>query len=96
MIRIRIKGKNYSVKDCKGLSSVRGLMFDNLKDKDGALIHANSIWMPFVSQKLNLFFLDGNKKVLSMQKAVPLGLDPKTWKVYSDKKAKYCLEVKAK
>jgi uncharacterized membrane protein (UPF0127 family) len=68
-------------------------MFDSLKDKDGALIYANSIWMPFC-MPLKLFFLDDKKKVISMQNAVPIGLNPKTWKIYSDPRAKYCLEVR--
>jgi uncharacterized membrane protein (UPF0127 family) len=65
-----------------------------MKDKDGALIYANNIWMPFVKQNLKLFFLDANKKVIGEQLAVPMTLNPKTWKTYTNKKAKYCLEIK--
>ncbi len=94
-IKIRVNGKTYRVKDCKGLLSIRGLMFDN-SEADGALIYGNKIWMPFVKYDLDLFFLDGKMKILSKEKAVPMTLNPKTWKIYSNKKAKYCLEIKAK
>ncbi len=94
-MRIKIKAGNsiLKIKDCKGLSSLRGLMFDHLDDKDGALIHANNIWMPFC-RPLDLYFLDGNFVVLEKQEAVPLTLNPKTWKAYANAKAKYCLELK--
>ncbi len=93
MITIKMGRKKFRVKDCKGLSSIRGMMFDN-SDADGALIYGNSIWMPFVRQNLDLFFLDENKKVIEKKRAVPLTLNPKTWKIYKNKKAKYCLEIK--
>ena len=96
IINFRLGSRKFRVKDCKGLSSVRGLMFDDMKEYDGALIHANSIWMPFVKHKLDLFFLDGKMKVIDKQKAIPMTLDPRTWKSYSSKKAKYCLEIKSK
>ena len=93
IINFRLGRRVYRVKDCKGLSSVRGLMFDN-SDVDGALIYANSIWMPFVRHPLDLFFLDKNRKLIEKKRAIPLTLDPRTWKTYSSKKAKYCLEIK--
>ncbi|HIG97533.1 MAG TPA: hypothetical protein HA230_04270 [Candidatus Aenigmarchaeota archaeon] len=91
MITIKVNGKKYRVKDCRGLSSVMGMMFD--KKSSGALIYANSIWMPFCPP-LILFFLDEKFKVLSKEKTMPLTLNPKTWRTYSNKKAKYCLEIK--
>ncbi len=91
---IRAGRRALRIKDCKGLSSVKGLMFDSLKDVDGALIYANSIWMPFVKQELDLFFLDRNFKVVSSERAVPVTLNPATWKIYRNEGAKYCLEVK--
>ena len=95
IIKISVKGKTYRVKDCNTIfSSMRGLMFDDIKGKDGALIHANNIWMPFVRRPLKLFFLDEKMKVICNLNAVPMTLNPKTWKVYSCKEAKYCLEVK--
>ena len=96
IINVKIRGKNFRVKDCTGFSSIRGLMFDDMKKYDGALIHGNSIWMPFVRHDLDLFFLDKNKKIIDKKKAIPLTFNPKTWKTYSNKKAKYCLELKAK
>jgi len=70
-------------------------MFDEIKNKDGALIYANSIWMPFVKKPLKLLFLDENMKLIkTVEKAVPMTLNPKTWKIYECRDAKYCLEVK--
>lgn len=96
IIDFKLNGKKFRVKDCKGLASVRGLMFDNIKGYDGALIYANNIWMPFVRHPLDLFFLDQKMKVIEKQHAVPMTLNPKTWKSYNCRKAKYCLEIKAK
>jgi uncharacterized membrane protein (UPF0127 family) len=94
LVTIKIKGKAYKVKDCRGFASVKGLMFDKIDKYDGALIYANNIWMPFVKHKLDLFFLDNKMKVIEKKTAVPMTLNPKTWKTYSSKKAKYCLEIK--
>lgn len=96
VINFKLGKRSFRVKDCKGLSSVRGLMFDDLDRYDGALIYANSIWTPFVKHTLDLFFLDEKMKVIGKQRAVPMTLSPKTWKTYSNKKAKYCLEVKSR
>jgi len=104
LLKVRIGNKIFKIKDCKGLSSLRGLMFDDMKNKDGAFIYANwnrwtrnasvCIWMPFVRKNLNLVFLDEKMKVIKSEIALPLSTSKKTWKVYSDSKAKYCLELK--
>jgi len=49
--------------------------------------------MPFC-KPLDLYFLDENFVVLEKQQAVPLTLNPKTWKAYSNRKARYCLEIR--
>jgi uncharacterized membrane protein (UPF0127 family) len=94
MLKIKVGNKTVNVKDCRGLGSLRGLMFDRMEDKDGALIHGNAVWMPFVRCKLDLFFLDEMFSVLDVQKAVPMTARPTTWKVYKCVNAKYCLELK--
>ena len=94
-IKIRIDNKILRVKDCKGLASLRGLMFDNLKGYDGALIYSNSIWMPFVRHELDLIFLDKDFRVVEIQRAVPVTMNPNTWRTYRYKSAKYCMEIKA-
>ena len=94
IIKVEIGKRVFKIKNCKSISSVRGLMFDDLKDKDGALIYANSIWMPFVKRKLNLAFLDKNMKVLGQTIAEPVSFNFKTWKIYKNKNARYCLELK--
>ncbi len=93
ILKIKIGSKMLRIKDCRGLSSVKGLMFDSLGDKDGALIYANNIWMPFC-RPLDLIFLDNDFTVLELKRAVPLTINPKTWKVYKSERAKYCLEIK--
>ena len=44
---------------------------------------------------LDLFFLDKTFRVIDIQKAVPITLNPKTWKIHKNKNARYCLEIKA-
>ncbi len=85
----------YKIKDMRGILSIKGLMFDS-SDIDGALISGNSIWMPFVKYPLYLYFLDEGYRVLKKMYAVPMTLNPKTWKVYSCKEASFCLEMKTK
>lgn len=92
---INIGSKKLRIKDCEGLSSMKGLMFDRMKNIDGALIYGNSIWMPFVRHELDLLFLDKNYKVIDIQKAVPLSPDMITWRVYKSRRAKYCLEIRS-
>jgi len=92
-MKLKISGKMLKIKDCK-LSSARGLMFDDMKDNDGALIYGSSIWMPFVKHELDLLFLNRDFVVLDVQHAKPMKLHPDTWKTYSCKNAKYCLEIK--
>ncbi len=91
---VSVDGQKFEVKDCRGLSKYRGLMFDRLKGRDGALLDANSIWMLFTPVELDLIFIDKDKRVVDIQRAVPLTLNPKTWKVYKCPEAKWCLELK--
>jgi uncharacterized membrane protein (UPF0127 family) len=92
---VKLSGKKLKIKDCKGFDSISGLMFNDMKVHKGALIYSNNVWMPFVRHELDLLFLDKNHFVIDIQKAVPLSFNPKTWRVYKNKKAKYCLEIKA-
>ena len=93
IIKAKVGNKTLRVKDCRGVLSIKGLMFNPLKDIDGALIYANSVWMPFVKE-LDLLFLGEDFKVIGVKHAVPITANPETWKTYSGKNAKYCLEVK--
>lgn len=95
MLEIKAGKKKLRIKDCKGAASLRGLMFDSMHEKDGALIYSNNIWMPFVRHELDLFFLDAQMRVVKKERAVPLSLKKSTWKIYKCEGAKYCLEVKA-
>ncbi len=81
-IRIRVFGH---------LSSIKGLMFDDMKGYEAALIRGNSVWMPFVRYRLKLYFLKG-RKVVCIKDAVPMTLDPSTWRVYRCRLADSCLE----
>ena len=93
---VKIGRKALKIKECR--TGIRGLMFNSMKDIDGALIKNISgqlkIWMPFVQKPLDLFFLDKDFIVMKKQSAVPITLNPKTWKLYSCN-ASYCLEIKA-
>ncbi len=92
---VKLSGKKLKIKDCRGFDSISGLMFNDLKEYKGALIYSNNVWMPFVRHALDLLFLDKNYVVIDIQRAVPLSFNPKTWRIYKNKKAKYCLEIKA-
>lgn len=96
ILKIKINSKKFKIKNCKGIKSAKGLMFSKLKNIDGALIYTNNVWMPFTRHDLDLFFLDQNLKIIDCQKAEPISSNPKSWKVYKNKKATFCLELKHK
>ena len=51
-------------------------------------------WMPFVKYPLTLYFINGQKKIMQIEKAIPMTADPLTWKAYkSEKPCKYVLEI---
>ena len=53
-------------------------------------------WMLGMSYGLKIIFIDGKKRVIEVQEAMPLSLNPKTWKIYVPKKpCKYVLEIPA-
>lgn len=93
-MKIRAGGKAFYVKDCRGLSCIKGLMFDGMECIDGALVRGDSMWMPFVKRRLDLLFLDKGMRIITSKKAIPMTLNPATWKTYSCEGAKYCLEMK--
>ena len=94
-LKLKIGRNILKIKDCRGFDSIVGLMFNDMKDVDGALIYGNNIWMPFVKNNLDLFFLDAKYNLIETKKAIPLKLNPKTWKSYSNFNASYCLEIKS-
>ena len=91
-LQLWIGKERFLVRDCRGLKSAIGLMFDC--SSEGALVEGNSIWMPFICSPLHLFFLSEDMKILKYEYAVPLTFHPSTWKVYSCRKARYCLELR--
>lgn len=53
-----------------------------------------SLWMFAVDYPIKMIFIDNNRKVIDIKKAVPLSFDRKTWRTYKPKKAcKYILET---
>ena len=51
-------------------------------------------WMFGMFYELKIIFIDNKKRVIEVQEAEPLSLNPMTWKVYAPKKpCKYALEV---
>lgn len=93
-VKMRIGDKLLRIKDCKGIFSLFGLMFDGMDSVDGALIYANNVWMPFVKKRLDILFLDDSFRVIDIKEAFPFTLNPRTWTVYKNRRAKFCLEIK--
>jgi uncharacterized membrane protein (UPF0127 family) len=53
-----------------------------------------SLWMFAVKYPLKIIFIDNKKIVIDVKEAIPLSLNPKTWKTYKPKKpCKYILET---
>ncbi|TRZ54187.1 DUF192 domain-containing protein [archaeon] len=51
-------------------------------------------WMLGMGYVLKIVFIDSRKRIIEVQEAEPLSLNPRTWKVYAPKKpCKYVLEV---
>lgn len=92
---MKIGNKILRIKDCHNIHSLYGLMFDKMNGIDGAFIYANNVWLPFVKEKLDLFFIDKKLRIIDVQKAVPLTFNPKSWKVHMNRKANYCLEIRS-
>ena len=93
--KMKIGNRILKIKECHGIHSLTGLMFDKMNGVDGAFVHANNVWMPFVKRKLDLFFVDKKLRIVDVQKAIPMTWDPRTWRVHANWKAKYCLEIKS-
>lgn len=76
------------------LSKSKGLSFRS----EGKMLFVFSLGKPlidmmFLSKPLFLYFLDGEKRVVDVQRAEPWGWNPKTWRLYRpEKKSKYLLE----
>jgi uncharacterized membrane protein (UPF0127 family) len=86
-----------------GLSKARGLMFRKELPEGKALVMVfgkegnPSIWMPFMRFSIDVIFLSSEKRVVGIHENVkPMGLHPKSWKVYyPEKPAKYIIETNA-
>lgn len=53
-----------------------------------------SFWMFGVRYPLRMIFIDGKKMVVDFKDALPLSLNPRTWRTYAPRKpCKYILEV---
>ncbi|MCK5022557.1 MAG: DUF192 domain-containing protein [Candidatus Aenigmarchaeota archaeon] len=57
----------------------------------------HGIWMPFMRFLIDIIFIDKDKRIVDIKHSVlPIGVNPKTWKVYKPKEqCKYVLEVNA-
>lgn len=93
---IKIKQEKYEVPEAKTfLQKFIGL---RLSKKEKMLFKFNNlvrepIDMFLVLKPLYLYFFDNEKKLISVEKAEPLTLNPKTWKIYRPKqKYQYLLE----
>lgn len=75
----------------------KGLMFEK-KRKNMLFMYSKeelrSFWMLFVNYPLRICFAGKDKKIIQIEKAVPITTDPRTWKSYKSKKPyKYVLET---
>jgi len=53
-----------------------------------------SFWMFGVPYNINIVFIDESKKVFQIEKAVPITLNPRSWRTYKPKKScKFVLET---
>jgi uncharacterized membrane protein (UPF0127 family) len=53
-----------------------------------------SLWMFAVKYPLTMIFIDKSKRVIDVQRGVPITPDPKTWKTYTpNKPCRYILET---
>ena len=85
------------------LKLMKGLMFrDGLPYSGGMLLvfpmsDFHSIWMFGMRFPIDLVFIDAKKLVVdTFEYFLPMGWNPKTWKVYKPKKAcRYVLEIRA-
>ncbi len=51
-------------------------------------------WMFGMFYPVKMIFIDGKKRIIDIQEAAPMNLNPKTWKIYVPKrKCKYVLET---
>jgi uncharacterized membrane protein (UPF0127 family) len=96
-VKIKLENLEIEVIYLKDFSKYRGLM---LRREGNALIEFQEekkykIWMLFVFYPLDLIFLSKDKKVVEIiENAVPVTLNPKTWKLYkSQTNFKYILEL---
>ena len=99
--------KNVLVRKTETADSVgkktKGLMFrDSLAKDAGFLMNfkrdgKHEIWMPFMRFSIDIIFIDKDKRIVDIRhSALPIGWNPKTWRVYKPKeKARYILEVNA-
>lgn len=85
---LKTRGKSYILVKCK--NPVIGMMFKDWKRFDAMLFKFpfrskwGGLWMPFCP-RMDVIFLD-NMKVVDKKSAVPLTLDPRTWRLYSSSK----------
>ncbi len=81
----------------------KGLMFRNELEKESGLLMVFKdedfvgIWMMFMKFPIDLIYLDSKKHVVGLFENIkPIGLNPKTWRVYyPEDPARYVLELRS-
>ena len=73
-MKVRIENKNYMVKECKGFSKIRGLMFSKKKNLIFKLNGNEAVHNFFVFFPIKLYFLDEKFRVLEKAKLNPFGI----------------------
>jgi len=97
-----ILAKRVEVADSLG-KRMRGLMFRDSLGRNSALLMVfegegkYGIWMFGMQFAIDIVFIDMEKRIVDIEhSARPIGLNPKTWKIYRPKKpCAYVLELPA-
>jgi uncharacterized membrane protein (UPF0127 family) len=97
---VKLGKKTYNCTVSKdSLSQARGLMGRTLSEGEGMLFvfkdsSRRSFWMMGMVMEIEMVFISENLKVVDINHALPLSLNPSSWKLYRPKKpARYVLEI---
>ena len=97
MIKIKIRGKEIEAEVADNFwKRFIGLSFSKKKNLLFIMPYESkwSFWMFLVRYPIKIIFIDSKKRVVDIKNAVPITMNPKTWKAYSpSKKCKYILET---
>jgi len=96
-MKVKVRNKNIEVDVAdNSIKHFMGLSFSKKKNMLFKMFYEKRwrLWMFGVDYPINMIFINGDKVVVDVQKAVPITSDPNTWKIYRPKEpCKYILET---